>query len=279
MKLKHITKLTLLIAITFICTSFTSRQITWVAIGDSITYLNEHLDETGNRVTKGYLTRVTDQLPNIHYINKGYNGWTTGNIAKDIEKLGLVQADMYSVFLGTNDWWQGRPVGTIEDYKTHTSYATVYGAYGIIISKLKSLNAAAKIILITPMQRSDFVYLTNKKNNAWGSYKDKNNQSLKQFADAVIAIVQYEHFTLIDLYSKKKLAIKKLVKFKHVKDSLTGTYKNFTYPAYTGVPFHPATDDYPYPVEAIDMTYDGLHPSDKGNAVIAKMLVKKMKHY
>jgi lysophospholipase L1-like esterase len=27
------------------------------------------------------------------------------------------------------------------------------------------------------------------------------------------------------------------------------------------------------------MTYDGLHPADKGNAVIAKMLVKVMKKF
>ena len=37
----------------------------WTAIGDSITYLNDHLDETGNRVTSGYLTRVTNQYSGI----------------------------------------------------------------------------------------------------------------------------------------------------------------------------------------------------------------------
>lgn len=269
----------LLLAVTFITTSFTNRPITWVAIGDSITYLNDHLNETGNRVTKGYLTRVIEKLPNVHYINKGYNGWTSGNIAKEIEKLALVTADVYSVFLGTNDWWQGRQIGTIEDYKNHTGYNTLYGACSIIIGKLKSLNAASKIILITPMQRADFVYIANTKNNAWGSYKDKNGQSLKQFADAVIAIAHYEHLTVIDLYNKKKLAVKRLVKFKLLKDSLTGGYKNYPYPLFIGIPFNPASDDYPYPVEAINMTYDGLHPSDKGNAVIAKMLVKTMKKY
>jgi lysophospholipase L1-like esterase len=45
------------------------------------------------------------------------------------------------------------------------------------------------------------------------------------------------------------------------------------------VPFNPETDEYPYPVEAIDMTYDGLHPSDKGYEVIARMLVKILKRY
>ncbi|HEX8279668.1 MAG TPA: SGNH/GDSL hydrolase family protein, partial [Segetibacter sp.] len=79
--------LTLLIFCLF--SSFSKPEITWVAIGDSITYLNDHLNETGNRVTKGYMTRVKEKLPNISYINKGYNGWTVVRIAENIEKLGL----------------------------------------------------------------------------------------------------------------------------------------------------------------------------------------------
>ena len=38
----------------------------WVAIGDSITYLNEHLGEANNRITKGYMTRVVEKS------DKGY---------------------------------------------------------------------------------------------------------------------------------------------------------------------------------------------------------------
>ncbi len=59
----------------------------------------------------------------------------------------------------------------------------------------------------------------------------------------------------------------------------TGVYKNYRYPSFIGVPFNPGTDEYPYPTKAIDITYDGLHPSDKGYAVIAGMLVKIMKKY
>ena len=73
-------------------TSFTKKPIEWVAIGDSITYLNDHLNETGNRVTKGYMTRVVEALPNIHYTNQGHNGWTSGGIADAIEKLNLQKA-------------------------------------------------------------------------------------------------------------------------------------------------------------------------------------------
>lgn len=261
-------------------TSFIKQKKTsWVAIGDSITYLNEHLDETGNRVTKGYMTRVVDALPNLTYSNQGHNGWTSGGIADKIDELGIEKADIYSVFLGTNDWWAGRQVGTINDYQNNKGNQTIYGSFKIIIDKLKQLNKDAKIILITPMQRTDFVYLTNMKNNAWGSYKEKNGQSLKQVVDAVKAIASFEHFEVVDLYSAKGMDITHLVKFKRLKNPATGSYQNYSYPDYVNIPFDPEKDEYPYPLESIDITYDGLHPSDKGYELIAKKLVKIMKRF
>lgn len=148
-------KLFLLALIFFLFASFGNRDLSWVAIGDSITYLNDHQNETANRITKGYMTRVTEKLPHVHFINQGHNGWTSGGIAEQIEKLGLVKADIYSVFLGTNDWWQGRPLGVLADYRNNTENGTVYGSFRIIINKLRRLNPAARIILITPMQRTD----------------------------------------------------------------------------------------------------------------------------
>jgi len=272
-------KLLLLAVLIVGITSFTHKPITWVAIGDSITWLNDHPEGSGNRTTKGYMTRVTDKLPYIQYINQGYSGWTSGKIADSIEKLKLIKADVYSVFLGTNDWWQGRPLGTLTDYQQNTGNKTVFGSYRIIIDKLRSLNPDAKIILITPMQRVDFVYFGYFKNNAWGSYKDKNGQLLSQFADAVNAIAAYEHLPVVDLYNKSGMTLKNLVHFKRLKDPQTGIYKNYPYPDFINVPFNPETDEYPYPVEAIDMTYDGLHPSDKGFDIIGRMLVKVMKKY
>ena len=246
--------------------------MTWVAIGDSITYLNDHLEETCNRVNKGYLTRVTELLPNIQYINQGHNGWTSGGIAQNIERLGLVKADVYSVFLGTNDWWQGRPVGKMEDYQHSTGNATAYGSFRIIIDKIRELNPEAKIVLIAPMQRNDFVYIADAKNNAFGSYRKKNGQSLEEFANVVMTIGQYEKIPVIDLYHDPLLKIENLVNFKRLKDPKTGKYVNYSYPRSTGVPFDPKNDEYPYPPSAINLTYDGLHPSDKGNAIIANAL-------
>jgi lysophospholipase L1-like esterase len=266
-----------LIVILLLFGAFSPKSLTWVALGDSITYLNDHQNETGNRVTKGYLTRITETLPGLEYINQGHNGWTAGKIAQEIETLSLVKADVYSVFLGTNDWWQGRPLGTLADYQNNTGNNTFFGSYRLIINKIRGLNKKAPIILITPMQRTDFVYIADMKNNAFGSYQDKNGQSLAAFAEAVKAIGQLEKLPVVDLYGASGMNLENLVQFKRLKDPGTGEYKNFSYPEYINIPFHPQTDAYPYPPEAINMTYDGLHPSDKGYEVISGMLVKVMK--
>jgi len=276
---RRMKKIVLLLAlpVLFSLAAFTHRPLVWVAIGDSITYLNDHPDETGNRLTRGYLTQVVEKLPTVHYINQGHNGWTSRQIASSIEKLGLVKADVYTVFLGTNDWWHGSRIGGWEDYANNTGDSSIYGAFRIIIDKLRQLNEKAAIVLMTPMQRGDFVYVNDSRNNAYGSYRDKGGQTLEQVADAIRDIGKQAHLRVIDLYHDKQLALSQLVKYKRLKDPQTGQYRNYSYPDYIDIPFNPAGDEYPYPPEAMDLTYDGLHPSDKGDSIIAHALIRVLK--
>jgi lysophospholipase L1-like esterase len=58
-----------------------------------------------------------------------------------------------------------------------------------------------------------------------------------------------------------------------LKNPVDGAYKNFKYPDFIGIPFNPNTDEYPYPMKSINVTYDGLHPSDKGYKKIASSLI------
>jgi lysophospholipase L1-like esterase len=270
----HKTKLIAFLIICCAIFSFSNKEITWTAIGDSITYLNDHPNEAGNRITKGYMSLVTEKLPNVRFINQGHNGWTTIGIANSIEKLGLQKSDIYSIFLGTNDWWAGLRVGSLEDYKNNTGIGTTAGAYRVIIDKIKSLNSEAKIVIITPMQRGDFVYINNYRNNAFGSYKEKNGQLLSQFVDVMKQIAEYEQIPVVDLYNTKSLRLEKQVNFKHLLNEKTGEYVNYKYPDYTTIPFNPEQKEYAYPLEAINTTYDGLHPSDKGYQIIAEKLLK-----
>jgi lysophospholipase L1-like esterase len=268
----------IVVILIFILASFSDKKkIRWVAIGDSITYLNEHANETGNRVKQGYLTRVAAMAPEISYINKGYNGWTAKGIADNIDSLGLQQADVYTVFLGTNDWWSGRPVGTLQHYTSASGSETLYGSFRIIIDKLRNLNKSARIVLITPLKRTDFVYLEDFHNNAYGSYKPRNGQWLHEVAAAIKTIGEYEKLPVIDLYNDAEFPIDRLVKFKRLRDSATNEYKNYPYPEYINKPFDPSHDQYPYPEDAIDLTYDGLHPSDAGNELIAGRIIECFK--
>jgi lysophospholipase L1-like esterase len=256
---------------------FTHRPLNWVAIGDSITYLNDHPDETKNRMSKGYLTDVTEKLAYLHCNNQGRNGWTVQRFARMIDTLNIPVGDIYTIFLGTNDWWHGVPIGAWNDYQNNTGDSTVYGSFRILMNKLRSLNPAAPIVLITPMPRADFVYINDYKNNAWGSYKAKEGQTLEQVAAAIIDIARHEHLRFVDLYHDGRLAIPRLVHYKRLKDPQSGAYREYPYPAYTSIPFDPSTDEYPYPEAAMGMTFDGLHPSDRGNAEIASRLTKALK--
>ncbi|HXD79746.1 MAG TPA: SGNH/GDSL hydrolase family protein [Puia sp.] len=260
-----------------ILTGFQHRPVVWVAVGDSITYLNDHPDETKFRIHKGYLTDVTEKIPWLQYRNQGRNGWTVQRFATEIDSLHIPAGDVYTVFLGTNDWWHGTPLGTWGDYEDRTGAGTVYGSFRILIDKLHQLNAAAPIILITPMQRGDFVYINDPNNNAWGSYRSKDGQSLQQVANAVMDIGRREHLDVVDLYDDSRLSMQRLVHYKRLVDPGTGKYRDYSFPAYTTIPYHPATDAYPYPAGAMDMTFDGLHPSDKGHEEIAKKILSEFR--
>jgi hypothetical protein len=91
----------------------------------------------------------------------------------------------------------------MNDYKNNTGNETVNGSYRIIVDKLRALNPNASIIMITPCNALIFISMGDMKNNAYGSYKEKNGQSLEQFAKAIDSISEYENFDLIDLYHTK----------------------------------------------------------------------------
>ncbi len=250
-----------------------------MAIGDSITFHNNHQNTTKGILTKGYMDRVVEKLPYIKFANHGYPGWTAQGIAENFDNLHIEKADVYTIFLGTNDWWVGLPIGTINDYRKATGNKTVYGAYRTILDKIRSLNADAKIILMTPLQRTDFIDINNVHSIIYGSYKaNKQGVTLSAYADAVKDIAKEQNVALIDLYYKSGITTKNAVNYKRLRDA-DGKYMNYAYPKYIDMPFNPDKDDYPYPAGATNWTYDGLHPTDKGHQKIADLLVKEMKNY
>lgn len=216
------------------------KNINWCAIGDSFTYLNDHLDETDYRVTKGYLTRVCEKIPGLQYRNIGINGSAT----EDWLEVEIPEADFYTILLGTNDWAHEIPLGSEANFREKRS-GTILGNLAVILEKVRSVSPQA------------------------------GGQWLKDIAMGIYDICVKNGIDVLDLYHLSGFTQENLMRFKRVK-TVNG-YEELSYPDYTDYGENYMEGEQPYPPEAIGMTYDGLHPSDMGNEIIAKCLAEKIR--
>ena len=88
-------------------------------------------------------------------------------------------------------------------------------------------------------------------------------------ASQLLEACRLEGITTVDLNRKSGFNQESVIRFKRVKKD--GIYQNLPYPEYIGLPFDPGADEYPYLPEAASLTYDGLHPTDRGNQIIADL--------
>ena len=244
--------------------------IRWCAIGDSFTYLNDHLDETGNRVAKGYLSRILDKVPGLVLNNIGINGSTF----RDWIGQPIPAADLYTVLLGTNDWHQGIPMGSENDFQSRKE-GTILGNCGILLDHIREAAPKACVIVGNPVERADFVYLLDPENNARGSYAPEHGLNLSVLAEKILACCAAEGIHTLDCHNLSGFTPENAVRYKRVRHG--GIVEDLPYPDYIGIPFNPKEDPYPYPPEAIRMTYDGLHPSDEGCEILANLFAGKIR--
>ena len=248
-----------------------SGKLRWCAIGDSFTYLNDHLDETCYRLHKGYLTRILDRLPFLSLNNIGVNGSTFD----DWIRLPIPQADLYTILLGTNDWHRPFPEGTLSDFTARTE-GTILGNFDILLDHVRAASPDAKILVGNPVERADFVYLLDPENNAPGSYAPENGLYLKDLAADILRCCDLEQVASVDLHTLSGFTQETVIRFKRV--NVDGSPVDLPYPGYVGIPFRPNVDEYPYPPESIALTYDGLHPSDEGADILASLFAEKIQN-
>lgn len=237
---------------------------TIVAIGDSFTYIDAHLEESNFILKEGYVTRYAKKLHfDSHIINVGVNGESTeGFRTNPIEK-----GDIYTILLGTNDWWgSSRPIGTREDFLNGKD-ETIVGNLGHLIKRIFLLSPNAEIFLGTPLPRGKFVYLFDFNNNADSSAKPRFGRTLEEVAKGICAHCHGQGIHLIDCYHEAGFTVANSVNFMRLETK--GGIQDVLYPNYLYVEFNPKTKVYPYPPESWNMTYDGLHPTDKGSEALA----------
>lgn len=165
---------------------------TWCSVGTSISWYNNNVSSSGGRFTRGYQDRVMDVLKFAELKNVGDNG---GVISRSINKP--VRADYYTIEHGINDWGNTIPVGTIDDYINNTKNGTFAASYRQLIDNIFKLNPEAKVVLCTPRKAYGFNgYLPSH----W--YDAKGGIYLKQYADLIKQIAEYESMPVADFFNE-----------------------------------------------------------------------------
>lgn len=177
---------------------------TWASIGDSITRINndnlyspsESSVNAGTfKTIKGYQGYLQERIKFDGFTNLGVNGANSLTYPWD----DIIVADIYTIALGINDWGAGNAVGTISDYKSWASGDTVDNfAKGIarIVKKIRTLNAYADIIIMTPTKAISGYFPTSS-----NSPSDNGQHTyLHEYADMLIEIADYEGFPVVDIY-------------------------------------------------------------------------------
>ena len=242
---------------------------TWVAIGDSFTFLDGDPTTALGGFQKGYLGHTLEKLKfPVKLEHFGIDGGVIGNF------LGLTipPADFYSILLGTNDWHCGLyPAGNREDFDK-ANHKTYVGNLAILIQHIRHVSPTAWIFVLNPVERAPFVYRMDHKNNAPDSLSPRKYGWLEEFTNAVVESVHGEHIQVVDTHRRSGMMTTNCVHFMQVNG------EKLPFPAYSLHHYDPVKDTDPYPEEASYYTFDGLHPSDIGAEAISLPLAQAINH-
>lgn len=159
----------------------------WCSLGTSITWYNNHVSSA---FTKGYQSRVLEQIQFSQFTNKGVNASLLSSAPDQV-----VNADYYTIEHGINDWGHSTAVGTIEDYVNDTRNGTFAASYRILIDKIYATNPKAMIILCTPRKAYGFGDFLP---SHW--YDALNGIYLEDYVKLIREIADYESLPVADFF-------------------------------------------------------------------------------
>lgn len=216
----------------------------YVEIGDSLSWQYDGKLEnfasqgagTGYRAIGGYGQKIR-QVFGISYANHASHGLNGHTFAEWIASVNtppnsdLVyqvpkNGDIYSVFLGTNDFGKAEPLGTKLDYLNNTlSFSnvagtkTIYGALRRLVDYITDTSTSTKdkkIVFITPPGFGSYLGYTGGVTSTWqydsnGEIVEKTNAAGVKMSDIVTAIrfaASQIGAYVIDLYGQQGLTQK-----------------------------------------------------------------------
>lgn len=183
------------------------KGATWLPIGDSIT-----TQATYRAILSDYhgMTGIGGGFKDG--LQAGYASGENNCVLSLVNNIGAGTPDIVTIALGTNDYGNGCPIGTIdddEDNQTVESFSFI-GCYKKLIKTMYEKYNGVPIVLLTPFPR------VNKDN------KNKNGHTLLDYADAIKEIGEYYSLHVVDLYGASGVPVGTLT------DYANGTYKYTT---------------------------------------------------
>jgi len=154
----------------------------------------------------------------------------------------IPDADLIVIFMGTNDFGHGTPLGTIND----SSDGSFYGALNEIIPGVQAVHPNSQLVVVTPMHRVGFnsSAMTGGRddvpNKPYGKPEGTTGATLAQYVDAIKNICEKYNVYVIDLFNEEAL---------DPNDSAVNSA----------------------------LFNDGLHPNDDGHAKLAEVIADKLK--
>lgn len=164
-------------------------QLTYIALGDSITYGADGSLKDHRQAQYPYPVLVQHKLHLRDSVNYGISGSTVASGANSFcpmseRYVNMADGDIISVLGGVNDFGHNIPLGTIADSDT----TTFYGALNILAKGLKTKYPNAFIFFMTPYKRA-------------GTMVNINGNTLEQFANAVKEVCVANGLPFLDLYN------------------------------------------------------------------------------
>ena len=169
-----------------------------VCVGDSIT--------AGSGTTLTYWAMLKDLMELSSMTGMGVGGscvsatsdYGNGNSPLINRYKNIPEADLITIFMGTNDWGHETPLGTIED----TTDVSFYGALNVIIPGIMNLHPNARLVWITPMHRYGFGQSKILgKSFTYDHVPNGRNCTLEDYVNAIKKVCARYSVPVIDLYS------------------------------------------------------------------------------
>jgi hypothetical protein len=142
---------------------------------------------------KGYIQNVKYSCSILEVTNDSYPERTMEIMCSSIIENKLKEADIVTVFGGTNDYSVGTPLGTINDDEKANTF---YGSLHKIIKKILEINPDTTIVFFTPLKRGAY--------KSYAVYPEANNAGVKleQYAQAVRDVCKLYNILVLDLFSE-----------------------------------------------------------------------------